>query len=112
MRNLAFGTVGKKVENTGRPRSKSEEPSSLCLQCSKEVAQSLSGYCCLALVSIAFAFFVFFSVQIYPDSDVLGSKMSERKSLESSSSKTQHVEIILEFGHKATLKDVPIKASL
>ena len=37
--------------------------------------------------------------------------MSERKSLESSSSKTQHVEIILEFGHKATLKDVPIKDS-
>ena len=38
--------------------------------------------------------------------------MSERKSVESSSSKTQHVEIILEFGHKATLKDAPIKVSL
>ena len=36
--------------------------------------------------------------------------MSERKSVESSSSKPpQHVEIILEFGQKATLKDNPIK---
>ena len=37
--------------------------------------------------------------------------MSERKSLKVSSSENQHVEIILEFGHKAVLKDVPIKDS-
>ena len=62
------------------------------------------------LVSIALA--AAFKKKIILDFTVVGSKMSERKSLESSSSKTQHVEIILEFGHKATLKDVPIKVSL
>ena len=53
MRNLVFGTFGKKIETTDRPRSKSEEPSSLCFKCSEEVAQSFSGYV-LLLSSLAF----------------------------------------------------------
>ena len=42
----------------------------------------------------------------------LGVKMSDRKSVKTTTGRTQHVEVILEFGHKATLKDEIIKVLL
>ena len=100
-------SLGKKIENPARSRS--AEPSSLCFQCSAEVAQTLAGYSCRASNRVMSQQIKFIQIS---QTVILGSKMSERKSLESSSSKTQYVEIILEFGHKATLKEFPIKVRL
>ena len=50
MRNDLIGSLDEKIAGSVRPRSQSEEPSSLCFECTKNLALSLAGYSHLYLI--------------------------------------------------------------